>query len=104
MRAPLAGRNIGRKSTGDNPNSPLVFGDRLKGPTGTNWEGRGVIPDVSILQEQAFREAYSMALKSMIGGSGETTGLPNWLAEEAQAALKELEIAGQTGAKVDGQY
>ena len=46
-----------------------------------------------ILQEQAFREAYSMALKSMIGGSGETTGLPNWLAEEAQAALKELETA-----------
>ena len=62
--------------------------------TGTNWEGRGVIPDVPILQEQAFREAYSMALKSMIGGPGETaTGLPNWLAEEAQAALKELETA-----------
>jgi len=59
--------------------------------TGTNWEGTGVTPDISIPQEQAFKMAYTMALKSIIQSYGEATSRPfNLLKEEAQAALKDL--------------
>ena len=60
--------------------------------TGTNWEGSGVTPDIPIPQEQAFKVAYSMALKSVIGELGEAASRPfNLLKEEAQIALKDLE-------------
>lgn len=62
--------------------------------TGTNWEGTGVTPDISIPQEQAFRMAYSMALKSIIENYAEATPRPfNLLKEEARAALKDLEVS-----------
>jgi C-terminal processing protease CtpA/Prc len=60
--------------------------------TGTNWEGSGVTPDIPIPQEQDFKVAYSMALKSVIGELGEAASRPfNLLKEEAQIALKDLE-------------
>jgi hypothetical protein len=60
--------------------------------TGTNWEGSGVTPDIPIPQAQAFKVAYSMALKSVIGELGEAASRPfNLLKEEAQIALKDLE-------------
>jgi len=60
--------------------------------TKTNWEGSGVTPDLSIPQEQAFKVAYSLALKSIIGNLGESPSEPfrNFL-EEAQTALNGLE-------------
>ena len=59
--------------------------------SGTNWEGTGVTPDISIPQEQAFKMAYTMALKSIIESYGEATSRPfNLLKEEAQAALRDL--------------
>lgn len=62
--------------------------------TGTNWEGSGVTPDTPIPQEQALKVAYSMALKSIIASLGESPSRPfKALAEEAQAALKDLETA-----------
>ena len=62
--------------------------------TGTNWEGSGVIPDIPIAQAQAFKVAYSLALKSIIERIGEATSRPfNLLKEEAQVALKDLEAA-----------
>jgi len=60
--------------------------------TGTNWEGCGVTPHISVPQEQAFKVAYHMALKSIIASLGESPSGPlKTLAEEAQTALEGLE-------------
>lgn len=60
--------------------------------TGTNWEGSGVTPDISIPQEQAFEVAYSMALKSIKTSLGKSLSGPvKGFAEEVQTALKDLE-------------
>lgn len=60
--------------------------------TGTNWEGIGVSPDISISQEQAFKMAYRMALKSILEKyHGETSRPLSLFMAEAQEALKGLE-------------
>ncbi len=60
--------------------------------TGTNWEGTGVIPDISVPSEQAFRVAYRMALQYVLEQLGETTSRSyNLLKAETQTALQELE-------------
>ena len=62
--------------------------------TGTNWEGTGVLPDISVPQEQAFKLAYSMALKSIIESYDDATSRPfNLFKEEAQSVLKDLETS-----------
>lgn len=62
--------------------------------TGTNWEGVGVIPDIPFPQEQAFRMAYMMALKSVIESYSEATSRSfSLIKKEAQAALKDLETS-----------
>ncbi len=72
--------------------------------TGTNWEGVGVAPDISVSQEQAFNVAYQMALQSILADLGTSpSGSKIALAQEAGAALKEL--ASHTGfIKIDGMY
>jgi hypothetical protein len=60
--------------------------------TGTNWERSGVVPDISVSQEQAPKTAYCLALKSVIAGIGEpASGPSNSLLKEAQAALEGME-------------
>ncbi len=60
--------------------------------TGTNWEGWGVIPDVSVSAEQALKVAYKYALKSILASMDEEPSEPlQLLLEEAQTALKEIE-------------
>jgi C-terminal processing protease CtpA/Prc len=60
--------------------------------TETNWEGSGVVPDISVLQEQAFKVAYSIALKSIVESLNGATEKPfTLLKEEAQKALMDLE-------------
>ncbi len=44
--------------------------------TGTNWEGCGVIPDVSVSEEQAFKVAYKFALDSILANLGEEPSGP----------------------------
>ena len=60
--------------------------------TGTNWEGTGVIPDIEVPQEDAFKKAYRMALvrvREEIGGaSGEAQKM---LLEEIEKAIAEQE-------------
>jgi len=69
----------------------IPVGRAINPVTGTNWEGRGVIPDISVPQEQAFKVAYRMALKAIIESIGEPVSGPiKSLLEEAQTALKEL--------------
>jgi C-terminal processing protease CtpA/Prc len=59
--------------------------------TGTNWEGCGVIPDVSVSAEQAFKVAYNYALKSILASMDEEPSESlQLLLDEAQTALKEM--------------
>jgi C-terminal processing protease CtpA/Prc len=70
----------------------IPIGRSINPVTGTNWEGTGVIPDISVPQEQAFNVAYSMALKATITSLGESpSGLLADFAVEAQTALKDLD-------------
>jgi len=67
----------------------IPVGRAINPITGANWEGCGVIPDVSVPQEQAFTVAYRLALQAVIAGLGESPSGPlKHLAEEARAALK----------------
>ena len=95
QRAILVGETTGG---GAHPGSPYrihahfdVFipnGRSINPITGTNWEGCGVAPDISVAQEQAFKVAYQLALKSIITSLGESPSGPfRALAEEAQTAL-----------------
>ena len=69
----------------------IPLGRAINPITGTNWEGSGVTPDISVAQEQAFTVAYKMALKEILASLGESPSGPfKTLAEEAQTALKSL--------------
>jgi C-terminal processing protease CtpA/Prc len=60
--------------------------------SGTNWEGTGVTPHIEVPQEDALKTAYSMALKKVLEGIGETpTELQKLLVEEIQKTLAEQE-------------
>jgi C-terminal processing protease CtpA/Prc len=67
----------------------IPIGRSINPMTGTNWEGIGVTPDISIPPEQAFNMAYKMALESILVSLGDSPSGPfKALAEEAQAALE----------------
>jgi C-terminal processing protease CtpA/Prc len=60
--------------------------------TGTNWEGTGVIPDIAVSQEDAFKTAYMLALRSVRAGfNGTSTPVQKKLAEEVHHILAALE-------------
>jgi hypothetical protein len=60
--------------------------------TDEDWEGSGVVPDVSVPPEQALDVAYHMALESIIASIGEpASGPSSLLLKEAQTALKDTE-------------
>jgi len=60
--------------------------------TGTDLEGVGVTPDISIPAEQAFTAAYRMALQTVLESLGESTSEPlQTLAKEIQTTLHSLE-------------
>jgi hypothetical protein len=60
--------------------------------TGTNWEGCGVSPDVAVSEEQAYMVAYKYAINSILANLGEEPSGPlQFLLDEAQTALKEIE-------------
>jgi hypothetical protein len=101
QRAALVGETTGG---GAHPGSPYrlhphleVFiprGRAINPITKQNWEGIGVVPDISILGEQALKAAYGMALKSIIESFHEPASGPLSLLSEAQAALKDIEESG----------
>ena len=67
----------------------IPIGRVINPMTGTNWEGCGVTPDISIPSEQAFKIAYRMALESILVSLGDSPSGPfKTLAEEAQTALE----------------
>ena len=69
----------------------IPIGRSINPLTGTDWEGSGVTPGVLVPQEQAFKVAYRMALKSILASLDEApTGTYKVLAEEAQKAINGL--------------
>jgi hypothetical protein len=72
----------------------IPIGRTISPVTGEDWEGSGVTPDIPVPQEQAFKTAYHMALKSILLSLGSSPSEPfNALAEEARSALEGLEIS-----------
>jgi len=70
----------------------IPIGRAINPVTGTDWEGIGVTPDISIPPEQAFKAAYNMALQSIVASLGESPSGPfKVLSEEAQLALLDNE-------------
>lgn len=70
----------------------IPVGRAINPVTQENWEGRGVVPGVSVSEEQALDVAYRMALESVIEGVGGAESGPfRLLLDEAQAALEEIE-------------
>ena len=67
----------------------MPIGRSINPITGTNWEGKGVAPDISVPQEQAFQVAYHLALKSILATLGEApTGPYGNLTEEIHEAFE----------------
>jgi hypothetical protein len=70
----------------------IPIGRTINPLTGTNWEGCGVSPDISVPQDQAFKVAYKQALESIQAGLGESPSGPDKaLAEETGRALEGIE-------------
>ncbi|MFC2095610.1 S41 family peptidase [Candidatus Bipolaricaulota bacterium] len=57
--------------------------------TGTNWEGVGVAPDISVSSEDAFDRAYSIALVSVADRYQGQDGPRSKVHKEARAAIEE---------------
>ncbi|MBO8157566.1 MAG: S41 family peptidase [Bacillaceae bacterium] len=57
--------------------------------TKTNWEGKGVIPDIQTDSENAFKEAYQKALDDVINQYRDQKSF-DFLLEEAETKRKEL--------------
>ena len=67
----------------------IPIGANINPITHDNWERKGVIPDISVSQEQALRTAYQMALKTIIESIAEPPSGPfDPLLKEAQLALR----------------
>jgi Peptidase family S41/N-terminal domain of Peptidase_S41 in eukaryotic IRBP len=62
--------------------------------TGTNWQGTGVIPDISVPATDAYDVAYRRALEHVL-----STTVPPPVAAEARDALAALPAAEQSGAE-----
>ncbi len=67
----------------------IPLGRGINPVTGTDWEGKGVIPDIPAAEEQSFEVAYQMALKSILESLGESPSGPMMAyANEVKMALR----------------
>ncbi len=66
----------------------IPIGRSINPVTGSDWEGKGVIPDIPVTEEKSFGTAYQMALKSILDSLGETpVGAMASYANEVKKAL-----------------
>ena len=91
-RARLIGETTGGGAhpTRGQPLSPTMsisvpFARSVNPVTGTNWEGTGVVPDVSVAAEEAYDVAYGMALRHVL-----TLDTPPPISQEATATLARM--------------
>jgi len=67
----------------------IPIGRTINPLTGTNWEGSGVTPDISVPGQASFNTAYKLALQSILLDLGEPgNDALRKLADEARVALK----------------
>jgi C-terminal processing protease CtpA/Prc len=66
----------------------VPFARSINPVTGTNWEGTGVVPDVSMPADDAYDAAYKLALQHVLTLGD--TGLRRTIAAEATAELANL--------------
>jgi hypothetical protein len=97
-RAQLIGETTGGGAhpTGMRPLSPTMaisvpFARSVNPITGTNWEGTGVAPDLSVAAEEAYDVAYGMALRHVL-----SLDTPPPIRQEATTALDQIN-ASSTG-------
>lgn len=91
-RAQLIGETTGGGAhpTGMQPLSPTMaisvpFARSVNPITGTNWEGTGVVPDVSVEAQEAYDVAYGIALRHVL-----SLDTPPPIRQEATATLGRL--------------
>jgi Peptidase family S41/N-terminal domain of Peptidase_S41 in eukaryotic IRBP len=91
-RAQLIGETTGGGAhpTGMRPLSPTMslsvpFARSVNPITGTNWEGTGVVPDVSVPADEAYDVAYATALRHVL-----TLDTPPPVHDQAAAKLARL--------------
>jgi len=72
----------------------IPFARSVNPVTGTNWQGTGVVPDVSADAEQAYDVAYAKALRHVL----DLADVPPPVEHEARDALAALDAAAQEGA------
>ncbi len=70
----------------------IPVGRAINPITKTSWEGSGIVPDMEVPAEDAFKAAYTLALKHVRAGfNGTSTPVQKRLAKEVQHVLAELE-------------
>jgi C-terminal processing protease CtpA/Prc len=77
----------------------IPFARSINPVTGTNWQGTGVVPDVSVPQEQAYDVAYAIALRHVLARDELFPPIADG-AREALAALPALPGTEPSGAAV----
>jgi hypothetical protein len=73
---------------GDHYRASISIGHAINPVTHTNWEGKGIEPNVKVPKEQALQTAYKSALEHLIGKTQDEQALG-----ELQQALGSLEAA-----------
>jgi C-terminal processing protease CtpA/Prc len=68
----------------------IPFARSVNPVTGTNWEGTGVIPDVTVPEAEAYDVAYGKALRHVLA----LVDVPPPIEHEARDALTGLESRG----------
>jgi Peptidase family S41/N-terminal domain of Peptidase_S41 in eukaryotic IRBP len=69
----------------------IPFARSINPVTGTNWQGTGVIPDVTVPEAEAYDVAYAKALRHVLA----LDEVPPPIEHEARDALAVLESAGE---------
>jgi hypothetical protein len=67
----------------------IPFARSVNPVTGTNWEGTGVVPDVTVPEAEAYDVAYAKALRHVL----DLDDVAPPIADQARDALAGLESA-----------
>jgi C-terminal processing protease CtpA/Prc len=86
-----AANRIGKYQINEHFSVVIPIGHTTSAVTGTNWEGKGVIPDYEVPAEEALKTAHAIALRRVLASIGNSLTDPHvGLLEEVQTALAEL--------------
>lgn len=110
-RATLVGETTGgganpieRKAVTDRFYLSVPTGRPVDPITGTNWEGTGVVPDVSCAAPDALNTAYLLALNRLMARDAPRKAAYQWAAEGVQARLHPASVAASTLRTYAGTY